>query len=241
MQDFIGNRQGSIPCLVYHNRYDILERGLTTLKIKLKLGGIKMERLVSRKRAGEFTKAEEILIDYPLSAVDEAKLIPIVEALLEEGIEIPESSEELLEVYKQRVKPGLELVCMIREGDQESGKLVPIYWDGVNLVDENGEEIPDCQNVFTKREAVEMAFANWQYFDTFECFMEYDDNITVINSAGTEIDYNAVVNYMDDEIRETLHEELAPCTEQEFFTAYEKAHLEKYGEEWELSKENPVW
>lgn len=63
----------------------------------------------------------------------------------------------------------------------------------------------------------------------------------VINMNGTEINYEAAVELMDDEIREELHMDLAPCTEQEFFTAYEKAHAEKYGEEWELSKENPCY
>ena len=63
----------------------------------------------------------------------------------------------------------------------------------------------------------------------------------VINMNGTEINYEVAVELMDDEIRESLHFELAPCTEQEFFTAYEKAHAEKYGEEWELSKENPCY
>ena len=63
----------------------------------------------------------------------------------------------------------------------------------------------------------------------------------VINMNGTEINYEAAVMLMDDEIRESLHFEIAPCTEQEFFTAYEKAHAEKCGEEWELSKENPCY
>ena len=63
----------------------------------------------------------------------------------------------------------------------------------------------------------------------------------VINMNGTEINYEAAVELMDDEICESLNFELAPCTEQEFFTAYEKAHAEKYGKEWELSKENPCY
>ena len=63
----------------------------------------------------------------------------------------------------------------------------------------------------------------------------------VINMNGTEINYEAAVELMDDEICESLNFEIAPCTEQEFFTAYEKAHAEKYGEEWELSKENPCY
>lgn len=63
----------------------------------------------------------------------------------------------------------------------------------------------------------------------------------VINKNGKQINYDAAVQLMDDEIREELHAELAPCTEQEFFSAYEAAHAEKFGEEWELSKENPCW
>lgn len=51
---------------------------------------------------------------------------------------------------------------------------------------------------------------------------------------NTQVDFEAAVNLMDDEIRETLHAELAPCTEQEFFDAYCKAHEEKYGEEFAI-------
>lgn len=63
----------------------------------------------------------------------------------------------------------------------------------------------------------------------------------VTNKNGIEIYYEAAVNLMDDEIREDLADRLAPCTEQEFFAAYEAAHEAKYGEVWELSKENPVY
>lgn len=63
----------------------------------------------------------------------------------------------------------------------------------------------------------------------------------VINANGTEIFYEAAISLMDDELREALHDELAPCTEQEFFTAYEKAHEAKFGESWELSKPNPCY
>lgn len=63
----------------------------------------------------------------------------------------------------------------------------------------------------------------------------------VININGTEIDYDAAVALMDDELCEELNGELAPCTEQEFFSSYEAAHAAKFGEEWELSKENPCY
>lgn len=63
----------------------------------------------------------------------------------------------------------------------------------------------------------------------------------VNNEYGTEINYDAVVDLMDDEIREELHSKFAPCTEQKFFDEYCKAHAEKYGEEWELAKRNPQY
>lgn len=67
------------------------------------------------------------------------------------------------------------------------------------------------------------------------------ENIEVKNRNGANINFAAAVVLMDDDIREALHLKLAPCTEQEFFAAYEKAHEKKYGEEWELSKANPTW
>lgn len=63
----------------------------------------------------------------------------------------------------------------------------------------------------------------------------------VVNEYGIEIDFEVVVNYMDDELCEALHNKLAPCTEQEFFDAYVKAHEQKFGEVFEAAKANPVW
>ena len=51
---------------------------------------------------------------------------------------------------------------------------------------------------------------------------------------GYEVDFDAAVNMMDVEIREELHNELAPCTEQEFMDAYVKAHKVKYNEQFEI-------
>ena len=62
----------------------------------------------------------------------------------------------------------------------------------------------------------------------------------IINSNGTRIDFDTAVNLMDDDLREQLHAELAPCSEQEFFTAYAAAHANRFGEEWEPDKQNPT-
>lgn len=63
----------------------------------------------------------------------------------------------------------------------------------------------------------------------------------VLNASGTEIDFDVAIRYMDFELMKNLHAELAPCTSQEFFSAYEHAHAEKFGEEWFLSAANPCW
>ena len=65
--------------------------------------------------------------------------------------------------------------------------------------------------------------------------------MTVKNNYGVEIEWNTAVNLMDDDLREELSADLAPCTEQEFFEAYAKAHEAKFSEEWELAKESPCY
>jgi len=57
----------------------------------------------------------------------------------------------------------------------------------------------------------------------------------VKDSNGNAIDFDAAVELMDDELREAIHEELAPCTDQEFYDAYVKAHYEKYDEIFEVN------
>lgn len=65
---------------------------------------------------------------------------------------------------------------------------------------------------------------------------------TVVNGWGTELDFEAVANLMDDDLRERVHAELAPCTDQEFFDRYAELWAEAHpDEEWEFSKESPAY
>lgn len=41
--------------------------------------------------------------------------------------------------------------------------------------------------------------------------------------------FSTAVSLMDDEIRESVHRDLAPCTELEFLKEYMKRHQKKYG------------
>ena len=46
--------------------------------------------------------------------------------------------------------------------------------------------------------------------------------------------YEMAVSFMDDSIRERLHESLSPCTDQEFLEAYMTEHEKKYGKPFEI-------
>lgn len=61
----------------------------------------------------------------------------------------------------------------------------------------------------------------------------YEEGTVLVNKEL--FDYDAVVNLMDDDLREELHLELAPCTNQEFVDAYVKRHAEKFGEEFTVN------
>lgn len=65
--------------------------------------------------------------------------------------------------------------------------------------------------------------------------------MVVINSFGVEINYETAVALMDDDLREKLHAEIAPCTNQEFFDSYCKAHEEKFSESFALDDPNPTY
>lgn len=41
--------------------------------------------------------------------------------------------------------------------------------------------------------------------------------------------YSAAVELMDDELRELVHQDIAPCSDEEFLTAYMEMHRDKYG------------
>ena len=52
---------------------------------------------------------------------------------------------------------------------------------------------------------------------------------------GCEVEFDACVVLMDDEICDELNFEMAPCTEQEFLDAYVQRHAEKYdGEQFQI-------
>ena len=66
--------------------------------------------------------------------------------------------------------------------------------------------------------------------------------MTILNKYGKELDFVVVVQYMDDEIVEYLHAELAPCDPQYFYEAYCTEHYKKFGEMFFTEEgENITW
>jgi hypothetical protein len=51
---------------------------------------------------------------------------------------------------------------------------------------------------------------------------------------GNTVEYEIIENLMDDEIREELHAEYAPCTNQFFLDKYLEAHEAKFHEEFTI-------
>lgn len=65
--------------------------------------------------------------------------------------------------------------------------------------------------------------------------------VVIVNPHGVELEIEAALGMMDDNLREELHMLLSPCSEALFYAAYAAAHRNLFGEEWELAKQGPVW
>jgi hypothetical protein len=57
---------------------------------------------------------------------------------------------------------------------------------------------------------------------------------TTVLLNGEQVDFNVCVNLMDDELRELVHRDIAPCSDQQFLDEYCKRHFDKYGEDFTL-------
>ena len=52
-----------------------------------------------------------------------------------------------------------------------------------------------------------------------------------VSYLGEEFEFDAAARLMEPELRQTMLERIAPCSEQELLDAYAAAHLAVYGEE----------
>lgn len=68
------------------------------------------------------------------------------------------------------------------------------------------------------------------YFGEF-----YEAYENAVECMLDENDWSTIEFYMDDELREEIHRELAPCSNERFLMAYMMAHTEKYGEDYAIA------
>ena len=62
-----------------------------------------------------------------------------------------------------------------------------------------------------------------------EYFEDYENQAEALLE---KLNWETIVFYMDDKIREKLHFELAPCDNKTFLLAYMMMHAEKYNEDY---------
>ena len=59
--------------------------------------------------------------------------------------------------------------------------------------------------------------------------------LVVNKRTGQVEEFSTFEHYMDDELRERVAWEIAPCTEQEFIDCYVELHYGTYAEEFEIN------
>ena len=92
----------------------------------------------------------------------------------------------------------------------------------------------------TGMECLDMIFGNCETAEDVEQVVndllneEYTEEAEAMLS-NEAIAMNVIAEYMDGDLREELHNALAPCTDIEFLAAYLRKHKEKYGEDFEIN------
>ena len=93
-------------------------------------------------------------------------------------------------------------------------KIKPEYLD----LWEGGDTQSNQDRIITEEE-VKMFSEEWE--------TPVEDLLKQLDIANLE----SIAALMDNDIREAVHRDIAPCPDQDFLGEYQKRHLEKYGEE----------
>lgn len=59
-------------------------------------------------------------------------------------------------------------------------------------------------------------------------------NYVYVNLNGQRVEFGSCVAMMDNELREEVHNEISPCSEQEFINVYAEKHFQKYDVNFEI-------
>jgi hypothetical protein len=99
--------------------------------------------------------------------------------------------------------------------------------------------ITKIDNRAITKEELEKAFNDFRsesaYMSKFDSCEDYIDDQLMRGDLKEEEFDNYLLQHMDDDLREQVASELAPCSNEDFYNRYCELHLEKYGEEYELN------
>lgn len=87
----------------------------------------------------------------------------------------------------------------------------------------------------TKQEAFDEYCREGVFVEVVEGATGWIDADNAVTLDGEIRDIDDISVYMDDEIRERVHRELAPCKSQDFLDRYCKCHEEKFGEKFTIN------
>lgn len=72
--------------------------------------------------------------------------------------------------------------------------------------------------------------ANIRFYLLPQAIREATDDMGLVELNGVVVKMQQCVNLMDDEIRESVHKDLSPCSNQDFLVEYCRRHEKKFGE-----------
>lgn len=90
---------------------------------------------------------------------------------------------------------------------------------------QNGRRIAEIRN---------MIYNSKDYYLSEEDISELEEELLELYVElpnGRKYALEDIADYLDEELREQVHIELAPCSDQKFIDYYCKLHREKYGED----------
>lgn len=87
-----------------------------------------------------------------------------------------------------------------------------------------------CAGLSTGKNDYEGVCANQNFSAAYFYRVKEVPVIKFIDANGESQDYEAAVNLMDDDLREEVHADLAPCTDQQFIEEYARRHEQRFGE-----------
>ena len=114
-------------------------------------------------------------------------------------------------------------------------------WTGALLTDEEYRALREREVASFWNELSEEERKEWGSFEEFrqkELSYWPDGDFEYIGKTVEELlklGMDVLVNHMDDDLREQVHRELAPCTDEEFLVRYMELHREKFDEEFDVN------